>query len=77
MAKTVIEFQVSQDGEFLVASWDAPMGGGGITTQAATLSDLVKAIREAVECHFDDGEAPKKAKLHFVTNPEVSLLEAA
>ena len=77
MSNEVIEFQVAQDGDFLSASWNAPFGGGGITTEAKSLSELVQAIREAVLCHFDDGEVPTKAALHFVTNPEVSLLEAA
>jgi predicted RNase H-like HicB family nuclease len=54
MSNTVLEFEVSQDGEFLVASWNAPLGMGGITTQAKTLSELVQAIREAILCHFDD-----------------------
>ncbi len=77
MAKDVIEFQIVQDGDFLVASWNAPLGMGGITTQGASLPELLVAIKEAVLCHFDEGEAPKKAKLHFASNPEVSLLEAA
>jgi hypothetical protein len=77
MAGAPIEFRVLQEGEFLVASWDAPFGTGGITTQATTLRELVDAIREAVLCHFDEGEVPAKATLKFVTNPEVSLLEAA
>jgi hypothetical protein len=77
VSNEVIEFQVCQDGDFLSASWNAPLGAGGITTQAKSLAELVQAIREAVLCHFDDGEVPAKATLHFVTNPEVSLLEAA
>jgi predicted RNase H-like HicB family nuclease len=37
----------------LVASWDQP-GGGGISTQGASLEELWANIREAVACHFDD-----------------------
>jgi predicted RNase H-like HicB family nuclease len=54
-----------------------PVGQGGITTQAQTLPELVAAISEAVQCHFADDEMPQKAELHFVTNPDVSLLEVA
>jgi hypothetical protein len=77
MSDTSIEFSVVQEGGILVASWDAPLGTGGITTQAATLAELVGAIRESALCHFDEGEVPAKATLKFVGNPEVSLLEAA
>ena len=63
-----ITFQVSQCEEsgWLVASWDAP-GGGGITTQARDLRELQDQIVEAAQCHFDPGESPRKIRLHVVT----------
>lgn len=72
-----LKFEISRDGDFLVASWTAPSNTGGITTQAQTLEELLVAINEAVHCHFDEDEMPQKAELHFSTNPEVSLREAA
>jgi hypothetical protein len=48
----------------LVAAWDAP-GGGGITTQGASVEELRANIREAVACHFDEGEGPGRIRLHF------------
>ena len=40
---------------WLVASWDAPRGQGGITTQGKDLRELERNVREAVSCHFDSG----------------------
>jgi predicted RNase H-like HicB family nuclease len=72
-----LKFDIHRDGDYYVASWNAPLSAGGITTQAKTIPELIDAISEAVHCHFDDDEMPEKAELHFTTNPEVSLLEAA
>ena len=37
-----------------------------IFTEGDTLEDLRKNVLEAVECHFEDGEAPKIIRLHIV-----------
>jgi hypothetical protein len=44
--------------------------GASIFTQAETLPELREAVREAVQCHFDEGQAPKIIRLHF-TRDEV------
>lgn len=44
--------------------------GASIFTQADTLPELREAVREAVQCHYDDGEAPRIIRLHF-TREEV------
>jgi|HubBroStandDraft_1064217.scaffolds.fasta_scaffold682370_1 predicted RNase H-like HicB family nuclease len=72
-----ITFEVFQEDAGFVAKWDAPMNMGGITTQADSLPELFKAITEAVQCHFDEEEMPKEAKLHFVNDPALDLREAA
>ena len=61
-----ITFTVSpcEETGVLVAAWDAP-GGGGITTQGASVEELHAAIRDALACHFDEGEAPARVRLHF------------
>lgn len=61
-----ITFTVSPCDEsgMLVATWDAP-GGGGITTQGASMHELHANVREAVACHFEEGEAPARVRLHF------------
>jgi hypothetical protein len=63
-----ILFKVESDDGVLVASWDAP-GGGGITTQGKDLRDLQDQVTEAVHCHFDEGEIPHRIRLHFVADP--------
>ena len=40
--------------------------GESIFTEADTLADLRNQVRDAVRCHFDEGNAPKIIRLHFV-----------
>jgi hypothetical protein len=40
--------------------------GESIFTQAETLEDLREYVRDAVRCHFDDGQGPAVIRLHFV-----------
>jgi hypothetical protein len=40
--------------------------GLSIFTEADNLDDLRRNIREAVECHFESGDAPKLIRLHIV-----------
>jgi hypothetical protein len=37
-----------------------------IFTEADNLDDLRRNVREAVECHFDDGQGPQVIRLHIV-----------
>jgi hypothetical protein len=37
-----------------------------IFTEAETLDTLRQQVRDAVNCHFDEGKAPKVIRLHFV-----------
>jgi hypothetical protein len=52
---------------------DAPEGGFtaralgiSIFTQADDLESLREMVRDAVRCHFDEGQGPKVIRLHFV-----------
>ncbi len=52
---------------------DAPEGGytaralgQSIFTEGETLDELRDNVRDAVRCHFDEGQAPKVIRLHFV-----------
>lgn len=52
---------------------DAPEGGylaralgQSIFTEADTMDDLRRNIREAVECHFEPGKGPQLIRLHYV-----------
>lgn len=40
--------------------------GASIVTEADNLSALRDAIRGAVRCHFDEPDAPKVIRLHYV-----------
>jgi len=66
-----ITFNVERDEEngWLTASWDAPRGQGGITTQGNDLRELEQNVREAVRCHFENGKLPSRVRLHFVNDP--------
>ena len=68
---TEITFEVQRDDETgqLIASWDAPGGAGGISTQGEDLRDLQQQIIDAVSAHFDEGEAPRRIRLHFISDP--------
>lgn len=41
-----------------------------IFSEADSLEDLRRQVRDAVHCHFDEGSAPKLIHLHF-TREEV------
>jgi hypothetical protein len=71
-----ITFTVEKDdeSEMLVASWDDPSGNGGITTQGADLKGLQEMVSEAVRCHFEEQERPRKVRLHFVTDPVLATV---
>jgi hypothetical protein len=52
---------------------EAPEGGytakalkESIFTEAETVEDLHANVRDAVRCHFEEGEAPTRIRLHFV-----------
>jgi len=40
--------------------------GQSIFTEADTLEQLRGNVREAVDCHFEDGQRPQVIRLHFV-----------
>jgi predicted RNase H-like HicB family nuclease len=46
--------------------YTARAAGHSIFTEGDTLDELRNNIREAVDCHFDDGQAPKVIRLHIV-----------
>ena len=60
-----IVFQVEGDeAGVLVAYWDAPEGCG-ITTQGQDLRDLQEQVMDAVRCHFDPDEVPRRIRFEF------------
>lgn len=59
---------------------DAPEGGyvaralgQSIVTEADSLAELHANVRDAVRCHFDEGQAPKIVRLHFVREEVIAI----
>jgi len=59
--------------EIIFSVEEAPEGGytaralgESIFTQGDTLEELRMQIRDAVHCHFDEGQAPRVVRLHLV-----------
>ena len=46
--------------------------GASIFTQADTAEELHGRVRDAVHCHFGDGEVPKMIRLHFVRDEVIA-----
>jgi predicted RNase H-like HicB family nuclease len=40
--------------------------GQSIFTDGDTLEEVRRNVREAVECHFEEGQGPRVIRLHFV-----------
>ena len=58
-----IIFLIQEAGE---GGFTARALGESIFTEADTLDALRQQVRDAVNCHFDEGKAPKVIRLHFV-----------
>ena len=40
--------------------------GASIFTEGDTMDELRQQVRDAVNCHFDDGQRPRVVRLHIV-----------
>ena len=47
--------------------------GADIVTEADTLDELRSNVKEAVECHFEDGLLPRLVRLHFVRDEVLAI----
>jgi hypothetical protein len=47
--------------------------GQSIFTEANTIQQLHENVREAVLCHFDEGQEPKIIRLHFVREEVIAV----
>jgi hypothetical protein len=47
--------------------------GHSIFTEAESMDKLRGQIRDAVKCHFDDGQSPKVIRLHFVREEVIAV----
>jgi hypothetical protein len=71
IAMSEIIFEVREDK--VDGGYTASAVSGGIHTEAETLDELRKNVREAVDCYYDDpAQAPKIIRLHFVRDEVLS-----
>ena len=63
MPDTEIIFSVQESPE---GGYEARALGHSIFTQADTMEELKRNVREAVRCHFDEDEIPHVIRLHTV-----------
>ena len=47
--------------------------GASIVTQGDDLAELRRNVRDAVECHIEDGDRPRIVRLHFVRDEVFAL----
>lgn len=47
--------------------------GHSIFTEAESMDELRENVRDAVRCHFDEGEGPKVIRLHFVRDEVMAV----
>lgn len=68
---TEIVFLVEEDPE---GGFGARALGESIFTQAETMDELYKQVRDAVRCHFEDPDKmPKMIRLHQVHDEVIAL----
>ena len=46
--------------------------GASIFTRAETVEELHARVRDAVRCHFDNTDAPRLIRLHFVRDEVIA-----
>ena len=47
--------------------------GEPIFTEADDLPTLHERVRDAVRCHFEEGQAPRLVRLHFVRDDVIAV----
>ena len=67
MNEVIFVVEEAPEGGFTARALDV-----SIFTEADTLPELHERVRDAVRCHFDEGQAPKVIRLHFVRDELIS-----
>jgi hypothetical protein len=67
------------DSEIIFSVQESPGGGYearalgySIFTQGDSMDELKRNVREAVQCHFNEGQAPRVIRLHMVKDEVIS-----
>ena len=69
MSQTEIIFAVQESPE---GGFEAKALSHSIYTEAETLDELKKKVRDAVRCHFEENERPSVIRLHLVKDEVIS-----
>ena len=64
----IFSVQESPEGGYEAKALSAP-----IFTEADTVEELRTAVRDSVECHFEQEERPKIIRLHFVRDEVIAV----
>ena len=67
MSEIIFVVEQAPEGGFSARALDA-----SIFTQAETTEELHANVRDAVRCHFGDGDVPKMIRLHFVRDEVIA-----
>jgi hypothetical protein len=67
MSEVIFVVEESREGGFTARAL-----GTSIFTEADSVADLHSKVRDAVRCHFDEGQMPKVIRLHFVRDELIS-----
>jgi hypothetical protein len=59
--------------EAIEGGYNARAIGEAIFTQGDDMDDLKANIRDAVQCHFDEGNVPKIIRLHLVKEEIITV----
>ena len=70
MREREITFEVTEAPE---GGYDARALGYSVFTQGDDWDDPREMVRDAVLCHFDDGETPRVIRLHFVREEAIAV----
>ncbi|HXX00921.1 MAG TPA: hypothetical protein VEJ00_06880 [Candidatus Acidoferrales bacterium] len=70
MPDSEIIFSVQESAE---GGYEARALGHSIFTQADTMEELKSNVREAVHCHFEEGDAPSVIRLHMVKDEVIPI----
>lgn len=69
-AKPTLLFVVQEDPD---GGYTAKAPGYGIYTQGETMDELLANIKEAIQCHFEEGQAPTSFTIHTIKREVVAL----
>ncbi len=67
MKEVIFVVEDAPEGGYIARALDLP-----IFTEADDRGSLQERVRDAVRCHFNEGQGPKVIRLHFVQDEVIS-----